>query len=60
MIKTFREMLDKRTKPDQEWTDLIYPILVTVNKLVHSATEFTPSDATKPMNELMEYINMKL
>ena len=26
MIRTFREMLDKRIKPNQQWTDLIYLI----------------------------------
>ena len=26
MIRTFMEMLDKRIKPDQQWTELIYPI----------------------------------
>ena len=52
MIRTFREMLDKRIKPGQDWTGLIYPILLTYNyKLVHSATEFTPNDARKETNE---------
>ena len=38
-----------------------YPILVTYNnKLVHSATEFTPNNAKKPSNELMTYMNMKM
>ena len=41
--------------------DLIYPILLTYNnKLVHSATEMTPKEATKPENELNAYVNMKL
>ena len=61
LIKTFRAMLDKRIKPDEHWTDLIYPILLTYNsKLVHSATEVTPDDARKKSNELMIYINMKM
>ena len=28
MVTTFREMLDKRIKPDEHWTYLIYPILL--------------------------------
>ena len=41
--------------------DLIYPILLTYNnKLIHSATEMTPKEATKPENELNAYVNMKL
>ena len=60
-IGTFKAMLDKRIKPDQQWIDLIYPILLTYNnKLVHSATEMTPKEATKPENELSAYVNMKL
>ena len=54
-------MLDKRLKPNQQWTDLIYQILLDPNnKLVHSTTELTPSDAKKPSSELMTNINMKL
>jgi len=30
------------------------------NKLVHSAIEMTPKEATKPENELNAYVNMKL
>ena len=54
-------MLDRRIKPGQDWTQLIYPILLTYNnKLVHSATEMTPKEATKPENELNANVNMKL
>ena len=54
-------MLDKTTKPNQQWHDLIYQIILTYNNnLIHFATEFTPSDAKKPSNELMTYINMKV
>ena len=61
MIRTFREMLDKRITPGEDRTGLIYPILLTYNnKLVHAATEFTPNDARKETNELMTYINMKM
>ena len=60
-IRTFRDMLDKRIKPNQQWTDLIYPILLTSNKrFVHSATEYTPDDAKQPFNELMTYTHRKL
>ena len=59
-IKTFREMLYNKIKLDQQWTDLIYPILTDNNKLAHLTTEFTPNDARKETNELMTYINMKM
>ncbi len=36
MIRTFKDMLDKRIKPGMQWTELIYPILLTYNnKLLH-------------------------
>ena len=39
MIRTFRDLLDKRINPDEQWADLIFPILLTYNnKLVHCAT----------------------
>jgi hypothetical protein len=61
MIRTFREMLDKRIIPGQQWTDLIYPILLTYsNNMVHSSTDFSPKDAPKRENELMAYINMRM
>ena len=54
-------MVDQITKPNQQWHDLKYQIILTYNnKLVHSATEFTPSDAKKPSNESMTNINMKV
>ena len=60
-IGTFKSMLDKRIKPGQQWTDFIYPILLTDNsKLIHSATEMTPKATTKPENELNAYVNMQL
>ena len=59
MVRAFREMLDKRIKPDEQWADLIYPILLTfTKKLVHSSTEFAPNDAIKESNDVMPYINM--
>ena len=54
-------MLDKRIKPSQQWTDLIYPILLTYNnKLIHSATEMTPKEATQNQKELNPNVNIKL
>ena len=29
MIKLFREMFDKRIKPNQQWTEVIYQMLLT-------------------------------
>jgi len=65
MIRTFREMLDKRMENDKDgkkqWTDYIFPILLTYNnKLVHSATGFTPNDARKPENGLQVFLNIKM
>ena len=60
-IGTFKSMLDKRIKAGQDWTGLIYSILHTFNnKLAHSATKMTPSETTKPENELNAYVNMKM
>ena len=59
MIRTFREMLDKRIKPDEQWADLIYPVLLTyTNNLVHSTTEFRPNHAREESSEAMTNINM--
>ena len=61
MVRTFKEKLDKQIKPDKQWTDLIYPIVLTyTHKLVHSTAEFTPNDARKESNEVMTYINMNM
>ena len=54
-------MFDKRIKTGQQWSGLIYQVLLTSsNKLVRSATELAPSDPKKPSNERVPYINMKL
>ena len=61
MIFTFKEMRDKRIKPNVQCADLIYPILLTYNKKrVHSATGLTPKEARALPNELEAYVNMKL
>ncbi|MFM7985546.1 MAG: hypothetical protein ACKPKO_40160, partial [Candidatus Fonsibacter sp.] len=61
MIRTFKDMLDKRIKPGMQWTELIYPILLTYNnKLIHSTIQQTPNNARKKDNELETYINIKL
>ena len=58
---TFKEMLDKRIKPNMQWADLIYPILLTYNnKLVQSPTGLTPQEARDPPNELEAHVNMIL
>ena len=65
MIRTFREMLDKRMENDKDgkkqWTDDSFPILLTYNnKMVHSATGFTPNEARKPENGLQVLLNIKM
>ena len=43
LLGTFKSMLDTRIKPGQQWTELIYPMLLTYsNKLAYSATEMAP------------------
>ena len=40
---------------------MIYPIVLTIkNKLLHSATDMTPKEATKPENELNANLSLKL
>ena len=54
-------MLGKRIKPNMQWTDVIYPILLISNrKLAHSSFGLTPNDARKPSNEFDAYIHMNL
>ena len=60
MILTFKEMLDKKIEPNMQWVDLIYSILLTYDKLMHSATGLTPTEAREPSNKLEAYVNMKL
>ncbi|MFM7980493.1 MAG: hypothetical protein ACKPKO_14360, partial [Candidatus Fonsibacter sp.] len=61
MIRTCKDMLEKRIKPRMQWTDLIYPILLAYNnKLIHSTTQPTPNNARKVENELEAYVNIKL
>ncbi|MFM7984916.1 MAG: hypothetical protein ACKPKO_36905 [Candidatus Fonsibacter sp.] len=48
MIRTFKDMLDKRIKPGMQWTELIYPILLTYNnKIIHLTIQQTPNNARK-------------
>ena len=62
-IRTFKDMLYKRIGDDKivQWTDFVYEIILTYNnKLVHSVTKFTPSDARKESNRLEVKNNMEL
>ena len=65
MILTFKTMLDKRLENEKDktvqWTDYIYPILLTYNnKFVHSSTGYTPDEARKKENFLNVYLNLKM
>ena len=61
IIGTFKSMPDKSIMPGQQWIVLIYPIVLTIhNHLLHSATDMTPKEATRPDNELNAYVKMKL
>ena len=65
-VRTFKKMLYDRVEADEkkgkeniQWTDYIFEILLTYNnKMVHSATKFTPKDARKPSNELKVKLNL--
>ena len=64
-IRTFKSMLYKRIEaskdPNPQWHDFIYPILLTYNnKLVHSTTGMTPSQAEKPDNQLTAKLTMDM
>ena len=64
-IRTFKDMLYKRVealKDDNiQWTSLVYPILLTyTNKLKHSATGYTPSEAKETKHELTVHLNMEV
>ena len=61
-IRTFKDSLYKRidnAKDDKvQWVDFVFEVLLTYNnKLVHSTTDMTPSDARKKSNELDVWIN---
>ena len=65
-IRTFKDMLYKRVEADEkkgksniQWTDYIHEILLTYNnRMIHSATKFTPKEARKPSNELSVRLNI--
>ena len=64
-IRTFKDMLYKRVENSKnknlQWNDLIFEILLTYNnKLKHSITKFTPSEARKPENEFDVKMNLLL
>lgn len=64
-IRTFKDMLYKRVEASKDeniqWTNLIYPILLTYNnKLKHRTTGHTPAEARIKSNELKVKLNMEL
>ena len=67
-IRTFKDALFKRVEYDEkqgkqniEWTDYVFPILLTYNtKNIHSATGLTPAEARKPKNEVKAKLNMTI
>ena len=60
-IRTFKDSLYKRvdnTKEPVQWNDLIFEILLTYNnKIVHTTTGMTPSEARLPKNRLTVWTN---
>ncbi len=64
-VRTFKSALYKRVenskKEDVQWTEFIFPILLTYNnKLKHSTTNHTPSEARETKNELSVKLNLLL
>ena len=56
-----KPMLEMRIKPRQQWTALIYPILLTYNnKLVRSTTKMTPKETSKQEHGQHVYVNLNL
>jgi len=64
-VRTFKNALYKRVENSKEenvqWTDFIYPILLIYNnKIKHSTTNHTPSEARNQKNELNVKLNLLL
>jgi hypothetical protein len=64
-VRTFKNALYKRVenskKSDVQWTDFIFPILLTYNnKIKHSTTNHTPTEARNEKNELNVKLNLLL
>jgi hypothetical protein len=61
MVYTRIETAKKKNNEDKRWVDVLYPVLLTYNvKLKHSATNMTPSEARKPINELVVKTNLEM
>jgi hypothetical protein len=61
-IRTCKDMIYKRIEhTKQNWWEVLFPVLLTYNnKMVHSVTKFTPSDAMKPSNTEEVKFNLEL
>ena len=61
MVYTRIETAKKKNDEEKRWVDVLYPVLLTYNvKLKHSATNMTPSEARKPINELVVKTNLEM
>ena len=61
MVHTRIETAKKTNNEDKRWIDVLYPVLLTYNvQLKHSATNMTPSEARKPINELVVKTNLEM
>ena len=52
MLRAFQNMVYKRLKPGDQWSDLIDLILTYINTRAHSTSTYTPIAARKPEHEL--------
>ena len=64
-VRTFKNALYKRVenskKANVQWTDFIFPILLIYNnKIKHSTTNHTPTEAKQEKNELSVKLNLLL
>ena len=61
-IRTIKSMIYKRIEhTKKEWFEVLDQVLNTYNnKMVHTVTRFTPSDARKPENQAIIKMNLEL
>ena len=62
-IRTFKDMLYKRigNNKTKQWTEYVFEILLSYNnKMIHSSTKKTPTEAKKKGNEMDVKMNMEM
>lgn len=60
-IRTIKQMIYDRLKLDQQWHEVLYPVLLTYNrKMVSRITHMTPVEAMKHTNNLDVKLNLEV